>query len=119
MHKSPQGDQASIVGGAIEFVKELEHVVQSLKVKKLPLLQQAASLRTGPNADSTTDLNRKDSAPKLQNSHQMLRTLPLKFVTMQVYLKEQSPDRNPCKSLDPFEENPEAVVKNGLWFPNT
>ncbi|KAL8520438.1 hypothetical protein ACS0TY_011095 [Phlomoides rotata] len=29
-----RGDQASIVGGAIEFVKELEHIVQSLEAKK-------------------------------------------------------------------------------------
>lgn len=32
MHE--QGDQASIVGGAINFVKELEQVVQSLDVRK-------------------------------------------------------------------------------------
>lgn len=35
-----QGDQASIVGGAIEFVKELEHILQSLESKKFILLQQ-------------------------------------------------------------------------------
>ncbi|XP_004509733.1 transcription factor bHLH71 [Cicer arietinum] len=35
-----RGDQASIVGGAIEFVKELEHLLQSLEAKKLQLLQQ-------------------------------------------------------------------------------
>ncbi|RRT80773.1 hypothetical protein B296_00003116 [Ensete ventricosum] len=31
---SGQGDQASIVGGAINFVKELEHLVQSLEARK-------------------------------------------------------------------------------------
>ncbi|KAI9127865.1 hypothetical protein K1719_000858 [Acacia pycnantha] len=36
-----RGDQASIVGGAIEFVKELEHLLQSLEAKKLQILQQA------------------------------------------------------------------------------
>lgn len=30
-----RGDQASVVGGAIEFVKELEHLLQSLEVQKL------------------------------------------------------------------------------------
>ncbi|KAK4747396.1 hypothetical protein SAY87_013982 [Trapa incisa] len=30
-----RGDQASIVGGAIEFVKELEHLLQSLETQKL------------------------------------------------------------------------------------
>ncbi|KAF7829216.1 transcription factor bHLH71-like [Senna tora] len=41
-----RGDQASIVGGAIEFVKELEHLLQSLEAKKLQILQQS-------NEDST------------------------------------------------------------------
>ncbi|KAL3645546.1 hypothetical protein CASFOL_010726 [Castilleja foliolosa] len=35
-----RGDQASIVGGAIEFVKELEHILQSLEAKKYALLKQ-------------------------------------------------------------------------------
>ncbi|KAK7360836.1 hypothetical protein VNO77_02851 [Canavalia gladiata] len=35
-----RGDQASIVGGAIEFVKELEHLLQSLEARKLQVLQQ-------------------------------------------------------------------------------
>ncbi|QCD81910.1 transcription factor bHLH71-like [Vigna unguiculata] len=37
-----RGDQASIVGGAIEFVKELEHLLQTLEARKLQLLQQEA-----------------------------------------------------------------------------
>ena len=40
-----QGDQASIVGGAIEFVKEMEHFLQSLEAKKVKLKQEL----TGPN----------------------------------------------------------------------
>ncbi|KAL4570480.1 hypothetical protein LXL04_026135 [Taraxacum kok-saghyz] len=35
-----RGDQASIVGGAIEFVKELEHLLQSLEAQKFILSQQ-------------------------------------------------------------------------------
>ncbi|PWA67154.1 myc-type, basic helix-loop-helix (bHLH) domain-containing protein [Artemisia annua] len=35
-----RGDQASIVGGAIEFVKELEHLLQSLEAKKFVMTQQ-------------------------------------------------------------------------------
>nr|GMD97333.1 transcription factor bHLH71-like [Ipomoea batatas]GMD99179.1 transcription factor bHLH71-like [Ipomoea batatas] len=35
-----RGDQASIVGGAIEFVKELEHLLQSLEAEKLRLQRQ-------------------------------------------------------------------------------
>ncbi|KAJ6712078.1 MAX DIMERIZATION MAD [Salix purpurea] len=41
------GDQASIVGGAIEFVKELEQLLQSLEAKKLKLHEGI----TGPNHD--------------------------------------------------------------------
>lgn len=35
-----QGDQASIVGGAIDFVKELEQLLQSLEAQKRTLIQQ-------------------------------------------------------------------------------
>ncbi|OMO93304.1 hypothetical protein COLO4_17004 [Corchorus olitorius] len=35
-----RGDQASIVGGAIEFVKELEHLLQTLEAQKLKVVQQ-------------------------------------------------------------------------------
>ncbi|XP_022756343.1 transcription factor bHLH71-like [Durio zibethinus] len=35
-----RGDQASIVGGAIEFVKELEHLLQTLEAQKLRVLHQ-------------------------------------------------------------------------------
>ncbi|XWS62166.1 hypothetical protein CRYUN_Cryun07bG0187700 [Craigia yunnanensis] len=34
-----RGDQASIVGGAIEFIKELEHLLQTLEAQKLRVLQ--------------------------------------------------------------------------------
>src|SRR5262245_8300399 len=45
-----QGDQASIVGGAIEFVKELEHHLQTLEAQKFLLLQQNG----GANENTTT-----------------------------------------------------------------
>ncbi|XAR54801.1 hypothetical protein NMG60_11030104 [Bertholletia excelsa] len=38
-----RGDQASIVGGAIEYVKELEHLLQSLEAQKFLLLQEKES----------------------------------------------------------------------------
>ncbi|KAF1875215.1 hypothetical protein Lal_00007831 [Lupinus albus] len=38
-----RGDQASIVGGAIEFVKELEHLLQSLETKKMQLLDKGVA----------------------------------------------------------------------------
>ncbi|CAK8537553.1 unnamed protein product [Lathyrus sativus] len=36
-----RGDQASIVGGAINFLKELEHIIQSMKGQKKTKAQQA------------------------------------------------------------------------------
>lgn len=41
-----RGDQASIVGGAIEFVKELEHILQSVEAQKFILLQQQGGTGT-------------------------------------------------------------------------
>lgn len=35
-----KGDQASIVGGAVEFVKELEHLLSTLEAKKLESLEK-------------------------------------------------------------------------------
>ncbi|CAA0841860.1 Transcription factor bHLH94 [Striga hermonthica] len=46
-----RGDQASIVGGAIEFVKELEHILQTLEAKKFTLLND-------PNKGPNTNINR-------------------------------------------------------------
>ncbi|KAF3449424.1 hypothetical protein FNV43_RR10152 [Rhamnella rubrinervis] len=62
-----RGDQASIVGGAIEFVKELEHLLQSLEAQKLQLMQQsvgsgAEEADTTSNT-STTEANSKITAP--------------------------------------------------------
>ncbi|KAK9927972.1 hypothetical protein M0R45_025130 [Rubus argutus] len=47
-----RGDQASIVGGAIEFVKELEHLLLSLEAQKLQLIQSNTV-----NEDSSTTSN--------------------------------------------------------------
>ncbi|KAL2901442.1 Transcription factor bHLH94 [Bienertia sinuspersici] len=50
-----RGDQASIVGGAIEFVKELEHLVHSLEVQKIICLQR--SMISEPSDTLTTTSN--------------------------------------------------------------
>ncbi|GMY29737.1 transcription factor bHLH71-like [Fagus crenata] len=54
-----RGDQASIVGGAIEFVKELEHLLQSLEAQKLQLVQPGAVGVGGLNEDTTTTTTSK------------------------------------------------------------
>ncbi|EXB64912.1 hypothetical protein L484_001866 [Morus notabilis] len=51
-----RGDQASIVGGAIEFVKELEHLLQSLEAQKLQLnLQGMNNINGGSDHDLDQD----------------------------------------------------------------
>ncbi|XP_057478049.1 LOW QUALITY PROTEIN: transcription factor bHLH71-like [Actinidia eriantha] len=56
-----RGDQASIVGGAIEYVKELEHLLQSLEAQKLLVLQQG-----GQPSTTTTAATRFLTAPFAQ-----------------------------------------------------
>ncbi|KAL6178573.1 hypothetical protein ACLB2K_050091 [Fragaria x ananassa] len=53
-----RGDQASIVGGAIEFVKELEYLLQSLEAQRLQLLPSNVV-----NEDSSTTANSKVVQP--------------------------------------------------------
>ncbi|KAJ4847833.1 hypothetical protein Tsubulata_011789 [Turnera subulata] len=49
-----RGDQASIVGGAIEFVKELEHLSQTLEAQKLQLQQRLAGFGEEASAASSS-----------------------------------------------------------------
>ncbi|PKI46874.1 hypothetical protein CRG98_032685 [Punica granatum] len=55
-----RGDQASIVGGAIEFVKELEHLLQSLEAQKLQqkLMEDETQSQTSPAAAEDTKILR-------------------------------------------------------------
>ncbi|KAL4385657.1 hypothetical protein GQ457_15G008310 [Hibiscus cannabinus] len=48
-----RGDQASIVGSAIEFVKELEHLLQTLEAEKLRVLQQVRPATANEDTNST------------------------------------------------------------------
>ncbi|KAB5564232.1 hypothetical protein DKX38_004286 [Salix brachista] len=54
-----RGDQASIVGGAIEFVKELEQLLQSFEAKKLELRRGLA----GPNYSTENAANTTSEFP--------------------------------------------------------
>ncbi|WJX87791.1 hypothetical protein P8452_69945 [Trifolium repens] len=58
-----RGDQASIVGGAIEFVKELEHLLQSLEAKKLQLLQQELAQQSNNNIEETSNVSKQIMKP--------------------------------------------------------
>lgn len=49
-----QGDQASIVGGAIEFVKELEHLLQTLETRKHKMLQGVRGTKVDDSSSSSS-----------------------------------------------------------------
>ncbi|KAI4377978.1 hypothetical protein MLD38_015525 [Melastoma candidum] len=49
-----RGDQGSIVGGAVEFVKELEHLLQNLEAQKLQLSQGGRNPKS-QNQDNKND----------------------------------------------------------------
>lgn len=66
-----QGDQASIVGGAIDFVKELEHILQSLEAQKF--------------------LQLRDSGEKLDPVE---ATPFLKFFTFPQFITSQTPNKH-------------------------
>ncbi|RWW83138.1 hypothetical protein BHE74_00008364 [Ensete ventricosum] len=62
-----QGDQASIVGGAIDFVKELEQLLQSLEAQKRTLQQrQAGKPESSP---ATADAGSSSSSSSHSHSH--------------------------------------------------
>ncbi|XP_058190467.1 transcription factor bHLH71-like [Rhododendron vialii] len=77
-----RGDQASIVGGAIEYVKELEHFLQSLEAQKLLLLKGGT-----PPHDTATAANAEFfSTPFSQ------------FIVFPQYTLSQIPNKNSSKS---------------------
>ncbi|KAJ4958208.1 hypothetical protein NE237_025319 [Protea cynaroides] len=57
-----RGDQASIVGGAIEFVKELEQLLQSLEARKHELQQEGGG-RGAAEAHENNNINNSLSPP--------------------------------------------------------
>ncbi|XP_028802901.1 transcription factor bHLH71 [Neltuma alba] len=80
-----RGDQASIVGGAIEFVKELEHLLQSLEAKKLQLLQQDAA-QTNEDSSSPSSIFKLMNPPFAQ------------FFSYPQYTWSQAPTKYPSKT---------------------
>ncbi|XP_038982462.1 transcription factor bHLH71-like [Phoenix dactylifera] len=61
-----RGDQASVVGGAIDFVKELEQLLQSLEVQKRTLQQQRSKAEKTPSIEpgcTSSNTDETDSPP--------------------------------------------------------
>ncbi|CAK9309513.1 unnamed protein product [Citrullus colocynthis] len=56
-----RGDQASIVGGAVEFVKELEHLLSTLEAKKLQILQQEVDHHQEQEVNEDSRIRRNDN----------------------------------------------------------
>lgn len=77
-----RGDQASIVGAAIEYVKELEHLLQSLEAQKLLLLQGGM-----PPPDATTATAAKFFLPPFSQ-----------FIALPHYTLSQVPNKNSSKN---------------------
>ncbi|XP_043694722.1 transcription factor bHLH71-like [Telopea speciosissima] len=85
-----RGDQASIVGGAIEFVKELEQLLQSLEAKKHQLEKEGGSERAHENTSNNNN----------NNNNNFLSPPFAEFFSYPQYLWCQ----NPCKY--PVENRP-------------
>ncbi|TYK31175.1 transcription factor bHLH71 [Cucumis melo var. makuwa] len=57
-----EGDQASIVGGAVEFVKELEHLLSTLEAKKLQILQQEVDQHQEQEMNEDSRIRKNDNS---------------------------------------------------------
>ncbi|KAI9124946.1 hypothetical protein K1719_003562 [Acacia pycnantha] len=88
-----RGDQASIVGGAIEFVKELEHLLQSLEAKKLQILQQVVVAQTN-NEDSSSS----SSSCSASSIFKLMSPPFSQFFAYPQYTWSQAPTKYPSKT---------------------
>ncbi|XP_024958794.1 transcription factor bHLH71-like [Cynara cardunculus var. scolymus] len=83
-----RGDQASIIGGAIEFVKELEHLLQSLEAQKFLSIRQQDPTIHDENSNNPTQ---ECEIPQLPLHFQ-------KFFTCPQYTWSSIPNTNASKS---------------------
>ncbi|XP_077234311.1 beta HLH protein 71 [Tasmannia lanceolata] len=97
-----RGDQASIVGGAIDFVKELEQLLQSLEAQKR-VLQQQTQERGGPhsitNVTSMTNINTNNNSSSKNHNNKDLFVPPFaQFFSYPQYLWSQFPREHPLEN---------------------
>ncbi|KAK3204471.1 hypothetical protein Dsin_018517 [Dipteronia sinensis] len=82
-----KNDQASVVGGAIKFVKELEQLFQSLEAQKLQLVQSLKSCKE--NSSSTTNKFLPPNLAQFFVYHQKTRPqIPRKYITSKAALDD-------------------------------
>ncbi|XP_059644376.1 transcription factor bHLH71 [Cornus florida] len=86
-----RGDQASIVGAAIEYVKELEHLLQTLEAQKLVLLQGG---KTSIDTTSTTT----DTAAATTTATEVVPHSFAQFFAHPQYTWSQNPNKYTSKS---------------------
>uniref|UniRef100_A0A5B6ZWZ3 Putative transcription factor bHLH71 n=1 Tax=Davidia involucrata TaxID=16924 RepID=A0A5B6ZWZ3_DAVIN len=98
-----RGDQASIVGGAIEFVKELEHFLQTLEAKKLLLLQQGGEL---PTTTITTT-----SSTTTTTTTELLSPPFAQFFAYPQYSWSQTPNKHTSKSKAAMADIEVTLIK--------
>lgn len=66
-----QGDQASIVGGAITFVKQLEHLLQTLEAQKIQQSQETEKDSSATELNSPTPFSQFFAFPQYSFCSQM------------------------------------------------
>ncbi|KAI3692004.1 hypothetical protein L6452_31809 [Arctium lappa] len=86
-----RGDQASIIGGAIEFVKELEHHLQSLEAQKFLSTQQEDAIIHNQNRNSATTPTEECEIPQIPLYFHKIFTCPQ-------YTWSNIPNKNASKS---------------------
>ncbi|KAK2642936.1 hypothetical protein Ddye_024699 [Dipteronia dyeriana] len=79
-----KSDQASVVGGAIKFVKELEQLFQSLEAQKLQLVKSLTSCKE--NNSSTSKFLPPNLSQFCVYHHNSWSQIPRKFITSKTAL---------------------------------
>ncbi|EOA13675.1 hypothetical protein CARUB_v10026748mg [Capsella rubella] len=98
---SQKGDQASIVGGAIDFIKELEHKLLSLEAQKL---HNAKSNQTVTSSTS------QDSNGEQENPHQQSSSLSLSQFFLHPYDPSQENRNGSTSSVKTPMEDLEVTL---------
>ncbi|KAI9198227.1 hypothetical protein LWI28_012072 [Acer negundo] len=80
-----KSDQASVVGGAIKFVKELEQLFQSLEAQKLRLVQSLTSCKENSSSSSTNKFLPPNLSQFFQNTWSQI---PRKYITSKAALDD-------------------------------
>ncbi|WCJ33217.1 basic helix-loop-helix (bHLH) DNA-binding superfamily protein [Euphorbia peplus] len=90
-----RGDQASIIGGAIEFVRELEQLLQCLESQKRRRLYGDAPRQLGEN-DSSTPLAIQQNQPQFFPQLPLANTDEMKLIEFETGLREETAENKSC-----------------------